>query len=68
MTERANCRRAATAALLAERETLRNRLIGVSPGGDNSDVNARLELCACDGYVATRLMDASDESREETTR
>ncbi len=42
--QRANCRRADTAALLAERETRRNRLVGVSSGGDNCDAFARLAL------------------------
>src|SRR5262245_37991670 len=44
--KRANCLRAATAAALAERKTLRNRLGAVSPDGDRGDATARLAAAA----------------------
>src|SRR5688572_28284016 len=42
-TKHANCRRAATAALLAKRERLRNGLVIVSLDGDRGDATARRE-------------------------
>ena len=59
--KRANCRRAATAGLLAECERLRNRLVPMSLDGDNGDVIARQRFAPARGTRCNRAAELLTE-------